>query len=65
MTEKLELWMAELGEVTYCDIEIKLFQTIIDGFTFGLIPNKEFSMIDLEPSKTIAFQEPWDGQYYT
>ena len=37
----------------------------IDGFTFGLIPNKEISMIDLHPSSTIAFQEPWDGEYFT
>ena len=65
LTDKIEEWLSELGEFTYCDIEIKLFQTIIDGFTFGLIPNKECSMIELEPSNTIAFQEPWDGEYYT
>lgn len=65
LTDKLEEWVAELGEITYCDIEIKLFQTTIDGFTFGLIPDSEYSMIDLEPSSTISFQEPWDGEYYT
>ena len=65
LTDKLEEWVSELGGFTYCDIEIKLFQTIIDGFTFGLIPSSEFSMINLQPSSTISFQEPWDGEYYT
>lgn len=66
MTEKLEEWVAELGEVTYCDIEIKLFQTVIDEFTFGLIPNRDGDhSIDLQPGSTISFQEPWDGEYYT
>jgi formate hydrogenlyase regulatory protein HycA len=66
MTEKIEEWVAGLGAFTYCDIEIKLFQTIIDGLTFGLIPNSnEHFSIDLEPSSTISFQEPWDGEYYT
>jgi hypothetical protein len=65
LTDKLEEWVSELGEVTYCDIEIKLFQTIIDGLTFGLIPNIEFNMIDLQPGSLISFQEPWDGEYYT
>ena len=66
MIEKLEEWIAGLGEVTYCDIEIKLFQTIIDEFTFGLIPYRDSILhIDLQPSSTISFQEPWDGEYNT
>jgi hypothetical protein len=66
MTERLEEWVAELGEFTYCDIEVKLFQTTVDEFTFGLIPNRNGRLsIDLQPSSTISFQEPWDGEYCT
>ena len=55
----------ELGEVTFCDIEVKLFNTLIDGVEFGLIPDPEFKCIDLQPSSTISFTEPWDGSYST
>lgn len=62
---QLEMWIAELGETVYCDIEVKCFRTVIDGITFGLIPDYENCSIELEPSSTIAFQRPWDGDYYT
>jgi formate hydrogenlyase regulatory protein HycA len=61
----LKTMVNELGDITYKDIEIKLFQTTIDGITFGLIVDKETEMINLQPSSTISFQEPWDGEYYT
>jgi hypothetical protein len=48
LEDKLQEWVSELGDVAYCDIEIRLFSTIIDGITFGLIPNSEFCMIDLD-----------------
>jgi hypothetical protein len=63
--EILDQWTSELGEVVYDDIEVKLFQTEIDGYVFGLIPKKEFDSISLEPSSLISFQEPWDGEYCT
>ena len=65
LENKLEEWVAELGEFEYCDIEVKLFQIEIDGFIFGLVPDEEFNSIVLQPSSTISFQEPWDGEYYT
>ncbi|MDJ1484317.1 hypothetical protein QNI16_27720 [Cytophagaceae bacterium YF14B1] len=65
LENKLDEWVSQLGETEYTDIEIKLFQTVIDGFVFGLIPDEEFSLINLEPSATISFLEPWDGGYYT
>jgi hypothetical protein len=40
-------------------------QTLIDGFVFGLIPNEEDQTLNLQPSSTISFQEPRDGEYYT
>lgn len=65
IAEKLAEMVGSLGPVTYGDIEIRLFQVIIDGIVFGLIPDKDYDMINLEPSSTISFQEPWDGSYDT
>lgn len=65
LNEEIEVMIAALGEVTYQDIEVKPFQTVIDGFTFGLVVDEENETINLQPSSTISFQEPWDGEYYT
>lgn len=65
MTRTLESWIAELGEVTYTDIEVCLFQTSINKVTFGLIVNEDNESIDLQPSATISFEEPWNGEYFT
>ena len=62
---KLEEMVSKLSEIEYCNIEVKLFEIEIDGFKFGLIPDEESKMIELQPSSTIAFSEPWDGEYYT
>jgi formate hydrogenlyase regulatory protein HycA len=64
-TEKLEQMIAQLGTVAYCDILVKPFQTLIDGIVFGLVPDEEYQTVDLEPSSTISFHEPWDGEYDT
>ncbi|SFM94133.1 hypothetical protein SAMN05428949_1401 [Chitinophaga sp. YR627] len=63
--EMLEQWAAELGNYELCDIEICLFQTKIDGYTFGLIPHPPSGYINLYPSNTIGFTAPWNGGYYT
>lgn len=63
--EKVEELVSELGEIEYCDVELKPFNIVIDGYIFGLILNEESKLIELYPSKTIAFGEPWDGEYYT
>ena len=65
LEDKLEEIIAELGEVDFQDIEIKIFQTELDNITFGLIADEEKEMINLQPSSTISFLEPWDGEYYT
>ena len=57
--------VSKLGAVEYGYINVKPFEVKIDGFKFGLIPNEESEMIELQPSNTIAFSEPWDGEYYT
>lgn len=64
-SDKLEVLVQSLGAVEYCDIEVELFETEIEGIKFGLIPNEEAESIDLQPSSTISFQAPWDGEYYT
>jgi len=65
MIKWLEDKINELGNVEYTDIEVKPFQTIIDGVVFGLVPNYEHDVVELEPSSTIAFHKPWDGEYDT
>ncbi|MFT3827817.1 MAG: hypothetical protein QM731_28125 [Chitinophagaceae bacterium] len=65
LTNKLELMTAELGDIEYGDIAIKPFTTVIDGVTFGLVPEYEYGFINLEPNSTIAFSAPWDGSYST
>lgn len=65
LDSKLQSMISELGSLTYCDIEVKLFQTIIDGEIFGLVPESEYGFIELQPNSTIAFAEPWDGSYST
>ncbi len=64
-TQLLNELLLELGKVEYKNIAVKPFKTIIDGIEFGLIPNEEVKMIELQPSNTIAFGEPWDGEYDT
>ncbi len=65
--QKLEEMVNELGKIEFIDIEVKPFQTIIDGIVFGLVPNidEDHESVDLEPSSTISFHEPWDGEYDT
>lgn len=63
--QKLEAFINEIGAVTFRDIKVKPFKVTIDGHVFGLVPNKEFKTVDLEPSSTISFSWPWDGEYNT
>jgi formate hydrogenlyase regulatory protein HycA len=62
---KLDELVNSLGKIKFCDIKVKPFETIIEGIKFGLIIDGETESIDLEPSSTISFSEPWDGEYYT
>jgi len=62
---RLEEMIAELGEIGFCDIEVKLFTTVIDDVTFGIVPDSACGFINLEPYATIAFGAPWDGSYST
>ena len=64
-TKILESMVKELGQVRFEDIAVKPFKTIIDDIEFGLIEDEEFEGIQLMPSSTIAFFEPWDGEYDT
>jgi len=65
LADKLEEMVADLGDFEFQDIEIKIFQTKIDDIIFGLVVDEETEMINLQPSSTISFLEPWDGEYYT
>ena len=62
---ELDNMMLNLGLIKFQDIKVKPFKTTIDNIVFGLIPVNENKSIILEPSNTIAFFEPWDGEYYT
>jgi formate hydrogenlyase regulatory protein HycA len=62
---KLQEMVSDLGQTEFKDIKIKTFQTVIDGFIFGLVPDNESLTVELQPSSTISFQEPWDGEYFT
>jgi len=61
--KKLEQMVDELGKVTYRSIDVKPFKSVIDGFIFGLIINREDQTVDLEPSSILSFGDPWDGDY--
>jgi formate hydrogenlyase regulatory protein HycA len=65
LEDKLEEFVKELGDIFLQDIEIKIFQTRIDNIIFGLVVDEETQMINLQPSSTISFQKPWDGEYNT
>lgn len=65
MRQRLEQMISELGKTEFADIEVKPFQTIIDGVIFGLVPDEEHETVNMEPSSTISFQQPWNGEYYT
>ena len=60
----LEVLVKTLGTVVYKNIRIKLFETVIDGITFGLIPEEEDELIYLQPSRSVIFGEPWNGVYF-
>ena len=60
----LEL-LKDLGTLEFKNIKVRPFRSVIDGIEFGLIPNEESQMVELQPSSTIVFSEPWDGEYYT
>lgn len=62
---KLEELIKAIEPVKYHDITIRTFKTEIEGILFGLIPDKKFCTIDLEPSSTISFTPPWLGYYDT
>jgi hypothetical protein len=65
LDDKLASMVADLGDVQYGDIEVKLFKTEIDGETFGLVPETQYGFIELQPYSSIAFAAPWDGSYST
>ncbi|WP_258097134.1 hypothetical protein [Marinoscillum pacificum] len=65
LAHKLHEMINELEEVTFQDIAVVPFSTEVDGIQFGLIPNDDDESISLQPSSTIAFYAPWDGEYYT
>ncbi len=65
IAQKLAELVAELGPAVMQDIKVSLFQTQLDGLTFGLVADAESEQINLQPGATISFMEPWNGEYYT
>ena len=62
---KLEEFVKEIEPVKFCNIKVQLFKVEIDNLIFGLIPDKKYYTIDLEPHSTISFTPPWNGYYDT
>jgi len=64
-------WLAELGPVTFCRIEVAPFEVERFGLKFGLIPrppedDEDDWWVELQPGNYMAFHEPWDsGDYDT
>jgi hypothetical protein len=71
--ELLEKRTAELGELSYEDIEVQPFSVQRFGTTFGLIarpPDEDDDddshwSVEMHPGNYMAFFEPWDGDYDT
>ena len=63
--------LEELGDVTFCRIEVEPFSVERFGTNFGLIPrepedNEDIWAVELLPGNYMAFFEPWDsGDYDT
>ena len=63
--QELERMIEKLGDVKFHDIEVCIFQIQIDNIVFGLVPDEDAGVINLQPGSMISFMEPWDGEYYT
>jgi hypothetical protein len=68
--QRLARRLAELGDVSFEDIEVRPFTVKRDSVTFGLVvqaPEEEdesWSVI-AEPGNYMAFFPPWEGDYDT
>lgn len=66
----IEKRLAELGEISFGDIEVAPFRLERFGTEFGLILNEpedadEDWTVTAEPGNYMAFYPPWDGDYDT
>jgi len=61
----IESILQEIDKYVFKDIEVEPFSISFNGIIFGLIPEPETESIVLQPMSTIAFYEPWDGEYDT
>ena len=66
----VETRLSELGEFSFCDIEVAPFRIENFGVEFGLIPqppedDKDEWSVTAEPGDYMCFYEPWDGDYDT
>jgi hypothetical protein len=69
--ELIERRVAELGALSYGDIEVQPFSVQRFGTTFGLIPrppeeeDDDHWSVEVNPGNYMAFFEPWEGDYDT
>ncbi len=68
----LEKRVAELGSLSYEDIEVQPFSLQRFGTAFGLIPRPPDEddddgqwTVEMHPGNYMAFFEPWEGDYDT
>ena len=62
--------IAELGAISYGDIEVQPFSVERFGTAFGLIPRPPEDeddqwAVEMQPWNYMAFFEPWEGDYDT
>lgn len=69
---RLERRMAELGELSFGDIEVQPFSVERFGTSFGLIPQPPDDddddghwSLEMHPGNYMAFFDPWEGDYDT
>ena len=65
---KLDEFLDFLKNKKFRNIKVALFETEIDGSTFGLVPEvleeEDYEAVHLQPNDLVFF-DPWDGYYDT
>ena len=59
-TEHLASWLAKLRGLSFQDIHVRVFSTVIDGLLFGLVKGKKGHALVLQPNG-LSFSAPWTG----
>jgi hypothetical protein len=58
--EHMASWLAKLRGLSYQDIHVRVFSTMIDGLLFGLVKGRKGQSLVLQPNG-VSFSAPWTG----